>query len=218
MNYQNSFRPFTAVVILLAAAASSRADVPPTFLLSPVSDAFASIPGSLFPTSPANIVGGQPGTEYRSALEFQLPALPPHPVIISAKLDLHIAAESSNGGGFMGIYAHSYVGDGIVSLSDMQVNNPVAGPFNIGFLSNPDPVEFDVTSAVQTLYNSGAIYSGFTLRAVGTLFVLQLGSQDNGIAASRPTLALTVPEPAAAVLAICGLLICCSASLLKLPR
>jgi len=196
---------------LLAAAGSAKAAI--GLSLNPVDDAFATdqprdgIFDSLFPTSPANIVGGTGNSEYRSALEFQLSAIPANSIINSATLILHEVAASGSGGS-VGVNVHAYVGNGVAELSDMYVNNPVAGPIIVNLGVPPPPIQFDVTSAINSLYTSGATYAGFMLRGPPNDFVLQLGSINNGIGPTvYPTLAITytvVPEPSALALAALG--------------
>src|SRR5262249_6571859 len=133
-------------------------------------------------------------------------AIPPNSIINSAILDLHGVAASGSGGS-MGVYVHAYVGDGHVQLSDMYVNNPVAGPYNVSLGPPPPLVQFDVTNAINGLYTSGATYAGLMLRAIPTAFTLQFGSNDNGIASARPTLDIAytaVPEPSTLALAAFG--------------
>jgi len=198
-------------VVLLAAAGSAKAAI--GLSLNPVDDAFATdqpkdgIFDSLFPASPANIVGGTGNSEYRSALEFQLSSIPANSIINSATLTLHEVA-ASGGGGSVGINVHAYVGNGVAELSDMYVNNQVAGPVIVNLGGPPPTIQFNVTNAISSLYSSGAAYAGFMLRGPPNDFILQLGSINNGIGFTvYPALAITytaVPEPSTFALAALG--------------
>jgi PEP-CTERM motif len=179
-----------------------------TIVEGPVSDAFGTdqprdgIFDSLFPTSPANVVGGTADSEYRSALEFALSPVPPGATIASAMLVMH-GVLSSGSGGQMDLYVHSYAGNGVAELSNLMINNPVAGPITEPFGPVPDSVQFDVSTAVRSLYLAGAAYAGLSLHAMPPAYVLQFGSMENPNLDSRPTLVInySVPEPASMLLA-----------------
>jgi len=197
-------------VAALAAAGSAKAAV--GISLSPVDDAFATdqpndgVFDLLFPSSPANIVGGSPNAEYRSALEFQLTSIPLNSIINSATITLREVAASGSGGS-VGVNVHAYVGNGVVELSDMYVNHQVAGPVIVNLGVPPPPIQFDVTNAINGFYTSGATFAGFMLRGPPNDFALQLGSNDNPNVGSRPTLGIVytvVPEPSTLMLLALG--------------
>jgi hypothetical protein len=184
-------------MIAFAAAPRPASAVPPPLILSPVSDAFGvdqprnGVFDNLYPTSPANIVGGNSSAEYRSVLEFSLAGLPAGSVINSAVLNLYTVAWSFSGTQTMSMYVHSYAGNGIAELSDLYVTHPVAGPFTMTSTSTPRSLAVDLTTAIADLENSNAAYAGLVLRVSDVPsadYTIQWGSQDTGIIESRPTL------------------------------
>jgi hypothetical protein len=96
-------------------------------------------------------------TSFRTALEFDFRALPPGAIINSASLD----ASLNNFEGTRQIALNGYAGDGTVSLSDFA-RDELVGLRTVG--PAPTGLNFDVTSFLSDLQNSGATFAGFNLR------------------------------------------------------
>ena len=170
-------------------------------VLNPVSDAFTGN-GQLYPDFKYLVVGGTDTAEFRIALEFHLPPIA-GATLTGAKLALYDAASASAGGTQMDLYVHSYEGNGIADYTDVFIDNQVAGPLSLNFNSLPSFVEFDVLSAVQALYNSGAAYGGFSVRAVPHAFLWEPRSTRTDFG-RPPTLSISyvVPEPSSITLVL----------------
>jgi hypothetical protein len=136
------------------------------------------------------------GTSFRTALEFDLRALPPGAIINSAALN----ASLNNFEGTRQIALNGYAGDGTVRLSDFALDGLV-GLRTVG--PTPSGLNFDVTSFLSDLQNSGAPFAGFNFREDPanqfnyTVMNIPMGVYD----APRITVDYTViPEPAGTAL------------------
>lgn len=119
-----------------------------------VFDAFAS-PG-------AAGVANNGWTSLRTAMEFDLSALPANAVIHSATV--HMAIGWVEGTRYLAL--HGYAGDGAVSLTDFSLNGLVGG-WTLNPSSIPPTLQlltFDASSFVRGLLSSGEAFAGFNLR------------------------------------------------------
>ena len=184
--------------------------------LTPVDDAYVDDLNGATPqlvTSVNYLRWWDNGTvDQRTSMEFDISSL-------TANSNTKILSLSLvPGGGFTGgasLLVHGYTGDGVVSLSDMTVTNPIAGPFTdvIGEPStyHDDIQSIDVTAYVDSLILAGETYVGFMLMATGPVpgFPLsgwtQIGSSEYPDVNLRPSLS-EVPIPPALYLFGSGLL------------
>jgi hypothetical protein len=182
-----------------------------TVSLGPIADAFGvdqprdGTFDTLFPTSPANLVGGSLDADYRSAIEFSLSPLPSGSQVDSAILKLQpVLATISGTSGQMNLFVHSYVGDGTITIPDLLVQNQIAGPYLLVFPQPLQELDVDVTNGVRDLVHANVAIAGFSLRTDVPGYVEQFGSMDNPTPANRPVLqiAYTVPEPSSLISAL----------------
>jgi hypothetical protein len=97
-------------------------------------------------------------TSFRTALEFDLSALPSGSTVHSAQLTLSL----DNFEGVRSIHVHGYAGDGTVNLGDFSldalVGTATVSPTGAQLLS------FDVTGFVSSLEATGRKFAGFDIR------------------------------------------------------
>jgi hypothetical protein len=99
--------------------------------------------------------------EERGALEFSLLGISPVD-IVSASLLLTVAGVHSGPAPIVEI--HGFVGDGTVSLTDMQISNLLQ---TIGPLTTREPLApIDVTAFVLSKVSDGTLFVGFTFRDI----------------------------------------------------
>ncbi len=96
-------------------------------------------------------------TSFRTAIEFDLRALPAGAIINSASFN----ATLYNPEGTRQIALHGYAGDGTVHLSGFALGGLV-GTQPVG--PTPTALSFDVTGFLAGLQNSGAAFAGFNIR------------------------------------------------------
>ena len=75
--------------------------------------------------------------EYRFALEFDLSSIPSGATINSATpyLDRKAGGAGAGGDSTINIWIHGYPSDGSITLGDVSISNPIAGPFVESFVS-----------------------------------------------------------------------------------
>lgn len=113
-----------------------------------------------FEVSPAP-VGTNGFEEYRTALEFDISSLAADQTIGSATLRLHHTLVSDPA---RIITLYGYPGDGTIDrtgFTDFTAGVPLGSQ---DVASGPNTVEYDVTSFIRDLIDSGRMFSGFNLR------------------------------------------------------
>jgi hypothetical protein len=134
---------------------------------------------------------------FRTALEFDIAAIPAGMIIESATLTLNANVFE----GTRNLEVNGYVGDGMVKLQDFSVDDPIGN--EILPPGTSQNLVFDVTGFVNNLADNGDQFAGFNLRenppsaSNFTLFNIDMNGLDS------PHLSITfepVPEPSVACL------------------
>lgn len=154
-----------------------------------------------------------PLLEQRSALEFDLSAIPTSGQLVSATLSLHDRNAGLSLTSSSSIEIHGYAGDGTIGLPDATVSDLIAGPFTNPAQSLPN---LNVTSFLQALRADDEHFAGFLLKQTTPPLP---GDRPSGFVAwstramdlnVRPTItviyaeAIAVPEPTSFALFGCG--------------
>lgn len=192
----------SALAYLLLTVSANAAPV--TISPNPTADGYADFlsGATLVADNDALLVQRTAVVDFRSALEFDISAIPAGMVIISADLNLYIAPPTPVPPPPR-IAVQGYTGNGTIETNDFFVNNEIA---------QFDPVTglntIDVTTFVQGEYGAGNSMVGFQLR--------ELGTESNSFVSSNstsgdpvPSLVVTyqapaLPEPASLALVVLG--------------
>jgi hypothetical protein len=151
--------------------------------------------GPTFTLRPAGLDGlivgnGFSGAPYRAAMEFSLNGT--LPVISNASLQIFIDLVSDPPAQYT---VHGYFGDGVITVSDLLVNNPIlptqTTPNNSG---NYQPV-FDVTAFIQQAENAHASHAGFMFSGFSGPPGFAMGSSEDTAMSPRLNITSVVPEP-----------------------
>ena len=170
-----------AVIVLPLADAATAVDDGPQ---DGVFDAF----------SPLNFgsVNNNGWTSFRTALEYDLGALPAGATINSASLDALLYPSDST----RQLALNGYAGDGTVDLGDFAFNG-FLGARTVG--PTPTALNFEVTIFLSQLYSSGSAFAGFNFRedpANQFNFLVMWFSMNGDNAPALSVDYTVVPEPA----------------------
>lgn len=133
------------------------------------------------PTNEVVIVRRVSSDEFRAAFEFDLSSIPMGRMITSAKLTIQRALVA--GGVIM--QPHGYSGDGAITLSDANINAPIAPAFS---MASSAIATIDLTSFVGPLRGSGVRYAGVLLRPTNQSDLTSIHSAEAQTVALRPKL------------------------------
>lgn len=141
-------------------------------------------------------------TSFRTALEFDISAVPAGSTINTATLSMRVSWVE----GTRNIALHGYAGDGVVQLDDFSGNGLVDST-----ILNPGPqsVIFNVAGFINSLVTDGEMFVGFNLREdpanVWNFCVLPLDMDLSWLSIDFTSPA-AVPEPATILLLGSGLI------------
>jgi len=150
--------------------------------------------------------------DFRSAIEFALPTVPFGHAVESAELTLDLAGASRAGGIdiVLPLVIHGYDADGLITVSDFLVANPIHDPliyevdidcgcgfFGSGFtgpgLEDSNGLfTVDITAFIDELTSAGSSFVGFTLSAIPTpaeAFILSYVSLERNVVGGPPEFA-----------------------------